>query len=123
MFQRGLCVMAGVMLAGSTLMAKESLTVYTALESDQVKPYLESFQKVQPDIDVKIVRDSTGIITAKLLAEKANPQVDVVWGTAATSLVLLEQNGMLQPYAPRLLWIKSTQNTADSKNPPMWVGK
>jgi iron(III) transport system substrate-binding protein len=121
MFQKGLCVVASVILAGSALMAKESLTVYTALESDQVKPYLESFKKAQPDIEVKIVRDSTGIITAKLLAEKANPQADVVWGTAATSLVLLEQNDMLQPYAPASL-NKIESQFRDSKNPPTWVG-
>jgi iron(III) transport system substrate-binding protein len=35
------------------------------------------------------------------LAEKANPQADVVWGLAATSLMLLDKEGMLQPYAPK----------------------
>ena len=58
------------------------------------------FKTQHPDITVKIVRDSTGIITAKLLAEKANPQADVVWGTAATSLMLCKQAGMLEPFAP-----------------------
>lgn len=121
MFKKGLCVFASVILAGSSLIAKESITVYTALESDQVKPYLESFKKIEPDVEVKIVRDSTGIITAKLLAEKANPQADVVWGTAATSLVLLEQNDMLHPYAPKSL-DKIETKFRDSKNPPAWVG-
>ena len=39
-------------------------------------------------------------MTAKLLAEKDNPQADVVWGLAATSLLLLKGEGMLEPYAP-----------------------
>jgi len=40
----------------------------------------------QPTIEIKWVRDSTGVITAKLLAEKANPQADVVmaWLRAAS---------------------------------------
>lgn len=121
MITKGLSLIAGVLLLGGTVFAKESLTVYTALETDQVKPYLESFKKVEPDIEVKIVRDSTGIVTAKLLAEKANPQADVVWGTAATSLVLLEQNGMLEAYAPKSL-DKIDAKYRDSKNPPTWVG-
>ena len=33
-----------------------------------------------PNIELKWVRDSTGVITAKLLAEKANPQADVDHG-------------------------------------------
>ena len=39
-------------------------------------------------------------VRAKLLAEKDNPQADVVLGTAATSLLLLKSEGMLEPYAP-----------------------
>ena len=52
----------------------EEILVYTALEDDQVPRYLESFKKEHPEITVKIVRDSTGIVTAKLLAEKSNPR-------------------------------------------------
>jgi iron(III) transport system substrate-binding protein len=62
---------------------KTELLVYTALETDQLKAYTESFQKTNPNIDLKFVRDSTGVVTAKLLAEKANPQADVVFGVAA----------------------------------------
>jgi ABC-type thiamine transport system substrate-binding protein len=80
------------------LAQKTQLLVYTALETDQLKAYQEGFNKVHPDIDIKWVRDSTGVITAKLLAEKANPQADVVMGVAASSLALLDKNGMLEPY-------------------------
>ena len=69
---------------------KTQLTVYTALETDQIKAYENGFNKVNPNIELKWVRDSTGVITAKLLAEKANPQADVVMGVAASSLALLD---------------------------------
>ena len=67
------------------------------------------------------MRDSTGIITAKLLAEKDNPRADVVWGTAATSLMLADQAGIVKPYAPKGLE-RVRPKMRDSNNPPHWVG-
>ncbi len=99
----------------------EEILVYTALEDDEIPRYLELFKKTHPDITVNIVRDSTGIITAKFLAEKDNPQADVVWGTAATSLMLADQAGMLEPYTPKGLE-QVRPKMRDAKNPPHWVG-
>ena len=100
---------------------KTELLVYTALETDQIKAYEEAFKKANPTIDVKWVRDSTGVITSKLLAEKANPQADVVFGVSASSLAVFENEGMLQPYAPKGL-DKVSAKYRDPKNPPAWVG-
>ncbi len=83
--------------------AATELTVYSALEVEQLKPYQEAFEAQYPDIHLKWVRDSTGIVTAKLLAEKDRPQADVIWGLAASSLAILEKQGLLQPYAPQNL--------------------
>src|SRR5213083_1777041 len=90
-----------VALAGSAFAQKTQLTVYTALETDQIKAYEAGFNRSVPDVEIKWVRDSTGVITAKLLAEKANPQADVIWGLAATSLLVLKPEGLLLPYAPK----------------------
>lgn len=79
----------------------DELIVYTALEDDEIAVYRKDWEKKYPDIQLKLVRDSTGIITAKLLAEKDNPQMDVIWGTAATSLLLCDQKGMLAGYNPK----------------------
>ena len=119
-----LLLAATVLVASSVALAqKTQLTVYTALETDQIKAYENGFNKVNPNIELKWVRDSTGVITAKLLAEKANPQADVVMGVAASSLALalLDSNGMLVGYAPiNLDAIMSTYR--DKKNPPHWFG-
>ena len=96
-----LAAAAALLLGLSAQAQKTQLLVYTALETDQLKAYQEGFNKVEPNIEIKWVRDSTGVITAKLLAEKANPQADVVWGLAATSLMLLDKEGMLAAYAPK----------------------
>lgn len=100
---------------------KGAITVYTALEDELVTEYLTDFNEKHPDIEVSIVRESTGIITAKLLAEKDNPQADLVWGTAASSMMVLDDQNLLEPYAPEgvdriLSQFKSDQDV------PTWVG-
>ncbi|UCV02913.1 putative 2-aminoethylphosphonate ABC transporter substrate-binding protein [Dechloromonas denitrificans] len=100
---------------------KTVLNVYTALETDQLKAYQEGFNKVYPDIELKWTRDSTGIVTAKLLAEKAKPVADVIMGVAASSMVVFERQGMLQPYAPANLK-NITPRYRAAANPPSWVG-
>jgi iron(III) transport system substrate-binding protein len=100
--------------AGALAQQKTTLTVYTALETDQLKAYQEAFNKVQPNIEIKWVRDSTGVVTAKLLA-------DVVMGVAASSLALLDKNGMLEPYKP-LNFDALMPQYVDKKNPPAWFG-
>lgn len=109
--------------AGISLQAQAAteLTVYTALEVEQLKAYKQAFEKQHPDIEIRWVRDSTGIITAKLLAEKDRPQADAVWGLAASSLAILDQQGMLETYAPHNLPNISTKYR-DAANPPAWVG-
>ena len=97
------------------------ITVYTALEDDQIAEYLPIFNAQYPDIKVNIVRDSTGIVTARLLAEKDNPQADAVWGLAATSLLVADQQSMLEPFAPAGLDRIRTE-FRDPANPPHWVG-
>ncbi len=104
-----------------TAQAQTELTVYTAVEAEDLKKYAENFNADHPDITIKWVRDSTGIVTAKLLAEKNNPQADVVWGLAATSLLLLKSEGMLEPYAPAGVELLDAK-FVDNSSPPTWVG-
>lgn len=112
---------AAALAATGALAQKTELLVYTALETDQLKAYTESFQKTNPAIDLKFVRDSTGVITAKILAEKANPQADVILGVSASSLEIFKAEGMLAPYAPAG-FDKLTANFSDTSRPPSWVG-
>jgi len=116
-------LLAAVSLAfgASALAQKTTLTVYTALETDQLKAYQEGFNKANPDIEIVWVRDSTGVITARLLAEKSNPKADVIMGVAATSMGIFASEGMLEPYAPAGLARIATQYR-EAKNPPSWVG-
>jgi iron(III) transport system substrate-binding protein len=112
---------AAIALVSGAALAQTQLTVYTALEDEQLPEFKQAFEAANPGITIQWVRDSTGPITARLLAEKENRQADAVWGLAATSLLLLEQNDMLDAYAPAGL-DKLKANYRDSANPPHWVG-
>ena len=98
-----------------------SLTVYTAIEEELIPIYLDSFKKKYPDVKLNIVRDSTGVITAKLLAEGQNTPADVVWGTAASSLLTLEKKEMLEGYSPKGVE-RVRPEFKDDKQPEKWVG-
>ncbi len=117
---------AGAVVAGFALapaVAETTLTVYTALEAEELEPIRKAFRAEHPDIDIAWVRDSTGIITAKMLAEidAGNPKADIFMGTSATSLLVVDGRGMLLPYAPKGL-DKLDARFRDSRNPPHWVG-
>ncbi|MBL8709294.1 MAG: putative 2-aminoethylphosphonate ABC transporter substrate-binding protein [Rhodospirillaceae bacterium] len=98
------------------------LKVYTAIEEEQMPPYKEAFEAANPGIKIEWQRDSTGVVTARLLAEKENRQADVVWGLAASSLMVLDQEGMLESYKP----VGFDQIKDDFKDRrtgwPTWVG-
>jgi iron(III) transport system substrate-binding protein len=117
-----LLALASLALSASAALAQRTpILVYTALETDQLKSYKDTFEKTVKDVEIRWVRDSTGVITAKLLAEKNNPQADAVFALAATSLLVLEQEGMLTPYAPKGVEALNPR-FVDTKKPPMWVG-
>ncbi len=115
-------VVAGFAVAPAA--AQTVLLVYTAVEADELAKFEAEFEKDYPDIDLKwAARDSTGIITAKLLAEKDNPRADIVWGLAATSLVMLANDGYFQPYAPKGLDMLDRAYVDPANDPPLWVGQ
>src|SRR5882672_7613851 len=93
MAETALAAVAAMLIASGAAMAKTSLVVYTALEDEQLPVFKKAFEAANPDIEIKWVRDSTGPITARLLAEKPNRQADAVWGLAASSLLLLDKEG------------------------------
>ena len=60
-------------LSSTAFAQKTKLTVYTAIENEQLEPFKKAFEADNPTIEIAWVRDSTGVMTAKLIAEKDNP--------------------------------------------------
>ena len=57
-----------------------ALTLYCSMTDDDVDTVLEGFNKLYPDINVEVVNGSAGELFARLQAEAANPQGDVMLG-------------------------------------------
>ena len=110
-------------LGAVSAQAKTDLLVYTAIEADELSMFKKAFESDYPDINIKWVRDSTGIVTSKLMAEKNNPKADIVWGLAATSLMMLGNEGYFQGYAPKGLKKLDKLYYDQANNPPQWVGQ
>ncbi|HEX4179415.1 MAG TPA: putative 2-aminoethylphosphonate ABC transporter substrate-binding protein [Caulobacteraceae bacterium] len=122
--RRPLFAVAMTLLAalGGCSKPAQRLVVYTAAEADQLPAYEASFKTAHPDINIVWVRDSTGVVTAKLLAEKKAEQADVVFALAATSMMQLDAEGLLAPYKPageeRL-----DKRFKDGRDVPHWTGQ
>jgi iron(III) transport system substrate-binding protein len=113
-------VLCGAAFAGPAL-AKDTVVIYTALENEQITDYKKSYEKALPNIEVKMLRFSTGDISARFMAEKDNMQADVIWGVAATNMLIFKSAGLLEPYAPKGLE-RIQPLFRDKANPPSWVG-
>jgi iron(III) transport system substrate-binding protein len=107
--------------AAPALAQKTRLTVYTALENDQLDPFKKAFEADNPTIEIAWVRDSTGVVAAKLMAEKDNPHADIIWGLAASNVGLMASMGMLEPYTPAAA-DKLKPAFRSGKTPDPWVG-
>lgn len=87
-------------LSGWAAMA-ETITVYTSYEEDEAAAFLAAAKKDMPDLDVKMLRLSTGDLAARILAESANPQHDVIWGWAVTNIIDPRILALVEAYQPK----------------------
>ena len=96
-----ICGLVSVFLLVGAAAAKETVVVYTSLENEEVVEYLKAAKKDLPDLDIQAIRLSTGELGARMLAEKDNPQADLIWGWAVTNMSEFVPKGMLVPYKPK----------------------
>lgn len=78
----------------------DPLTIYTALEDDEVSDYMAVAKKAMPDVEFHVLRLSTGDLAARMLAEGKNPRNDVIWGFAVTNMLDPRIHDSLQSYLP-----------------------
>jgi iron(III) transport system substrate-binding protein len=116
-----LLALAGCQKPAGSNAAPVHVVVYTALEPEEIGALVKQFESEHPDIKIDTVRDSTGIITARLMAEGAGTKADVVWGLAATSLLNADRAGLLAPYSPKGL-DQISPEFRDPRQVPHWEG-
>lgn len=85
-------------LGMAAMASADEITVYTALEEEEIGAYIEAAQQAMPDTEINVLRLSTGKLGARLLAEAGNPQADVIWGWAVSAMMDPQILEMVEPY-------------------------
>lgn len=97
----GIAAVIGSMAISPLAAYAGQITVYTALEEDEIAEYIKKAKADLPDIDVKVLRLSTGDLGARIMAEADNPRHDVIWGWAVTNIMAPRMLATLEPYEPK----------------------
>jgi iron(III) transport system substrate-binding protein len=79
----------------------QKLVLYTASNPEIEKVIMETFQKSYPQINIQAINLSTGPVVQRAIAEKANPQADVIWMINDVALNQLKTAGVFEPYEPK----------------------
>jgi iron(III) transport system substrate-binding protein len=99
--------------------AAEELAIYGSTPADEWAVYKAAFEAANPDITLTQFRDSSGIMIARIFAERDNPQADVIFDIPATGVLTLVEEGLIVPYAPAGL-ADIDPRLVDKHDPPYW---
>jgi iron(III) transport system substrate-binding protein len=93
-----LVALAALWLAGlGTAHAADPLNVYTIWPENYARPMFQEFEK-QTGIKVNFLRFSSGEALARVIAEKNNPRVDVLFGGPVETFAAGIKEGIFEPY-------------------------
>ncbi len=100
---------------------QRTLTVYSSLDEDQAKALIKGFEAKHPQVKVNAILGSTAPIIARVIAEAASPQADIIMGNAVSALMAADARGLLLPYKPAH-YDKVAPVMRDGRAEPVWVG-
>jgi len=100
---------------------QRSLTVYSSLDEDQAKALIRGFEAKHPQVKVSAILGSTAPIIARVIAEAASPQADVIMGNAVSALMAADARGLLLSYKPAH-YDKVSPLMRDPRPEPVWIG-
>jgi iron(III) transport system substrate-binding protein len=81
--------------------ARKPIMVYTAVAEPIHEAVVKAFEARHPQFEVKGVLGSNGPITARAVAERANPQADALYSMNSFFMEQLKRQGVFAPYEPR----------------------
>ena len=92
--------LAVVLLATTSIAAHaQTLTIYSPQGGDERGAFITEKAK-EAGIDIQFLGGGGGELFDRLIAEKANPQADLVLGLVQPSMYQLKAEGMFEPYIP-----------------------
>ena len=83
----------------SSAFSAEALNAYTIWPENWARPMFEEFEKGTA-IHVNFIRFSSGEALARIMAEKNNPRVDVLFGGPVETHIAGIKEGIFEPYKP-----------------------
>ncbi|MCA0242629.1 MAG: ABC transporter substrate-binding protein [Proteobacteria bacterium] len=87
------------LLAAPAAHAAETVNVYSIWPENWARPMFEEFEKAT-GVKVNFVRFSSGEALARVIAEKGNPKVDVLFGGPVETHAAGIAEGVFEPYKP-----------------------
>src|SRR5437667_12168847 len=92
-------IAAPALFAAMPAFAADTVNVYSVWPENWARPMFEEFEKAT-GIKVNFVRFSSGEALARVMAEKNNPQVDVLFGGPVETFAAGISEGVFEPYKP-----------------------
>ena len=96
---RVLIAAAILMTAAGAGAAEKAVNAYSIWPENWARPMFEEFEKAT-GIKVNFVRFSSGEALARVIAEKSNPQIDVLFGGPVETFGAGIAEGVFEPYKP-----------------------
>lgn len=123
LFAASLLMLAAIAPAGAQTQSapRIQLVVHSTLEPDNIAEFKTAFEAKNPDVEILWSRDSTGVVTARIVAEGENQKADAIWGLAVTSIAKIKSLGLLVPYKPAN-FDNLRPAFRDKADPPSWTG-
>ena len=93
------CLAAILASAAGPARAQETLNVYSIWPENWARPMLQEFEAAS-GIKVNFLRFSSGEALARIIAEKNNPRVDVLFGGPVETFAAGIKENVFEPYKP-----------------------
>ena len=99
------CLILGVVCAwgllsmSSVAFSAETVNAYSIWPENWARPMFEEFEKAT-GIKVNFIRFSSGEALARIIAEKNNPRIDVLFGGPVETHIAGIKEGIFEPYKP-----------------------
>jgi iron(III) transport system substrate-binding protein len=96
---RNAALIVSLAFAAGAASAAETVNAYSIWPENWARPMFEEFEKAT-GIKVNFVRFSSGEALARVIAEKSNPRIDVLFGGPVETFAAGIGEGVFEPYKP-----------------------
>ena len=101
-FSKGLIALGAIALSSHTALAADALVIYSPQNAERTAE-IEKMAEEKLGFDIEFVNMGGGAVYDRVLAERNNPQADVIFGLIDFLTAGLKREGLLEPYTLKAL--------------------